>query len=189
MKIVVKPLGRMINNYFMMMALPLALWFIVEYLVRNASAHHLLLNLLNLPMAVVTPVFVWWVIRRLRRELLGDMLLGLQAWSFGVQLTFYASLIEALFIYVYNQFIFPGELASVQEAMVAQYDEVLQALTEIGAYASMLPKFQETLDSLRSAPIPTPIEAAITQLSNEIFYAMIYMIPLAFILRKKPQAE
>lgn len=187
MKIVINPLGQMVNNYLMKMALPLAGWFIVEYFVRNASATHVLLSLLTIPMMIFTPIIIWRIMRKLRREILFDTIHGIQAWSFGVQLTFFAGLIEALFIYVYNQFLFPGNLAAVMQASIAQYEEVYNTLKELNAYPTMLPKFQETLDALKEAPIPSPIEAAIEQLSNEIFLALLYMIPLAVILRKKPQ--
>lgn len=185
----VNPLGRMVNNYLMKWALPLAGWFIVEYLVRNASSTNMMLGLLSFPMMMVTVWALWWIIRKLRREILADCIHGIQAWSFGVQLMFFAGLIEALFIYIYNEYLFPGNLVAVQQAAIAQYESVLGQLTEMGAYQSWIPKFQETLDAMKEMPLQSAIDTAIGSLSNDIFAGMFIMIPLALILRKRPKAD
>ncbi len=180
-------LASLVNNYLMKMAVPLAVWFIVEYLIRNAMYSNVLLSILIFPMMLVTPFALWWLIRKLRREILFDAIRGIQAWSFGVQLMFYASLIEALFIYVYNQYIKPGNLHVIQQAAIEQYENVRQTLAATGSFERYMPKLDEAIEALKEAPVLTPIETAMTTLSNNLFISIVLMIPIALIVRRRPQ--
>lgn len=183
------PLGVMVNNYLMKMALPLSVWFIAEYLLRNAATAHVGLSMVMVPMMLVTPYIIFRILRRLRQTMLSDMMLGLQAWTFGVQLAFFAGLIEALFIYVYNQFLFPDAIAQNLQQTLSMYDQMMVQLKDSGVDTTFWSQFEETLDQLREAPIPSAIETAISTLSNEIMLAMLYMIPVALCVRKKPRMD
>jgi len=180
------PLAKMVNNYLMKMAIPLAAWFIVEYLIKNAMTSNVLLSFLVIPMMVVTPIAIWWILRKMRREYLNDGIHGLQAWTFGVQLIIYAGILEAFFIYIYNEFIKPGNLQAVQKAIIEQYEDVQKSLlssSAFGQYSSML---QEMIDTLKETPVLSPIQTALSTLSNDILIGTILMIPIALIVRKKP---
>lgn len=181
------PLGVMVNNYLMRAALPLALWFIAEYMLRNASASSMALNVVIVPLMLVTPFIIYRLIKRLRDELLGGYMLGIQAWMFGVQMAFFAGLIEALYIYIYNEWINPGNLLAVQQATAQLYGTMLEQLKQTGAYSTRWSDFEETFTQLNEMPVPSAIEAAISNLSNEIMLAMFYMIPLSFMLRRRPK--
>lgn len=182
----VNPLGKLVNEYLMKWALPLGLFFIVEYWLRNASSTNVMLSFLTFPLMLVTPVALWWILRNLRQKVLSNMMLGIQAWSFGVQLMFFAGLLEALFIYVYNQFIHPTNLLEVQQAALAQYNEAYHLVKGMGTMRQLEPILLDTYNQLKEAPVPSAIETAINALSNDIFIGMILMIPIAFIVRKKP---
>lgn len=182
-------LGRMINNYLMKMALPMGVWFIIEYMLRNAAAHNVMLGLISTPMMIVTPIALWYIIRNLRRQFLDDRIAGFQAWTFGTQLMFFAGLIEALFIYIYNEFLFPGNLAEIQQALIAQYEDAAASIRSLGVMTSMLGTLEETIEAMKQMPVSSPIETAISQLSTDIFYGMILMIPIALIVRKKANPE
>lgn len=180
------PLGRMVNNYLMKAALPLAGWFIAEYLLRNAALTNLALNMVTVVLMLVTPYIIWRMLRRLRIEVLSNMMLGIQAWMFGVQLVFFAGLIEALFIYVFNEFISPNNLADTIHGTITTFQTMLDQLKAANAYSWAWPMLEDTLQQLQSTPVPTAIDTAISALSNEIMSAMLYMIPLSFGLRRKP---
>lgn len=172
----------------MKLALPLAVWFIVEYVERIAATHNLMLQLLTLPMMCATPFLAWYIIKQLRDRVMGGMITGLEAWVFGTQLFFFAGLIEAMFLYIYNEFISPNNLYEMQEALIAQYEEVSKLLSETqsggiaGQYGQMM---SETVQALKEAPIPSAIEAAVNQLSSTLFQGLFLMVPLSFILRQK----
>lgn len=182
-------LGRMINNYLMKMALPMGVWFIIEYMLRNAAAHNVMLGFISTPMMIVTPIALWYIIRTLRRQFLDDRIAGFQAWTFGTQLMFFSGLIEALFIYIYNEFIFPGNLAEIQQALIAQYEDAAASIRSLGVMTNMLGTLEETIEAMKQMPVSSPIETAISQLSTDIFYGMILMIPIALIVRKKANPE
>lgn len=190
MKIQVNLQGVKINQYLMKAALPLGLYFIIEYLVRNFAASNIMLNLLNLPMMFVTPIIMYIIVRKLRDQYLNGAIAGFYAWTFGVQLMFFAGLIEAAFVYVYNGFINPTNLMTVHDQLIAQYDGVLAELKAMPNAASWITSVTDTLstsiDQLKEAPVMSAIETAMTMLSNDIFYGMLIMIILAPIIKKRP---
>lgn len=179
----------MVNNYMMKMALPLAVWFIAEYLLRNAAVSHIGLGFLLMPMMLITPYAMYRIMRRLRQTVLSDMMLGIQAWTFGIQMAFFAGLVEALFIYVYHQFLFPTSIADNVQATIAMYEQMTQQLKEAGTSSSLWDSFAQAIEQIKEAPLPTAIETAISTLSNEILLAMFYMIPVALSVRKKPRMD
>lgn len=183
------PLGVLVNNYIMKMALPLAVWFIAEYLLRYASTGNMMLSMVIVPMMLITPFAIFRILRNLRRNVLSDMMLGIQAWTFGVQMAFFAGLLEAMFIYVYNQFLYPNAIAENIQQTITMYEQLTAQLKEAGAYSSFWGQFDEIIEQLKKAPLPSAIETAISALSNEITMAMLYMIPVALFLRKKPKTE
>lgn len=176
-----------INDYLMRMALPLAGWFIVEQLLRYATAQNAMFSLLLPPMMLATPIALYFIVRHLRRTVMGNAISGLQAWSFGTQLMFLAGLIEGLFIYVYNEFIFPGNLIEVQQGVLQQTEEALQAIKSSGLLKGMEGQLTTTLEVMRKAAVPSAIEAAVDQISTDIFQGMLMMTPIALIVRRKPQ--
>ena len=101
----------------------------------------------------------------------------------------FAGLIEAGFIYVYNEFLVPTNLVNVHNQMIAQYEEVMTTIENMpnksGMISSMSTLMQESIDLLKQTPVPSAIETAMTMLSNDIFYGMIIMIFVAPIIKKK----
>ncbi len=181
------PIGQMVNNYLMKMALPMGAWFIVEYLLRNAASRNVMLSFITTPLMIVTPIALWYIVRQLRRTILDDQITGFQAWTFGTQLMFFSGLLEALFIYLYNEFIAPGNLMEVQQALIAQYEEAAASLRSMGI-TTMQQTLAETIQTLREMPVSSPIETAISQLSTDIFIGMLLMAPISLIVRKKKEA-
>ncbi len=181
--------GRMVNNFLMKMALPLGIWFIVEYVLRCMATRNVLLSFITTPMMLVTPIALYHVLRYLRRTILGNLMSWFQAWTFGTQLMFFAGLIEALFIYIYNEFLNPTNLMDMQAAVITQYEEALTTLRTSGAFSSLIGPLEESIDQLREMPVTTAIEAAISQLSTDIFYGMLMMAVIAFFVRKKEKFE
>lgn len=189
MKVTVNPKGAAINQYLMKSALPLGAYFIIEYLIRNYSASNIFLGLLNFPLMFVTIFFVYYIMKKLRDIYLDGHIAGFFAWTFGVQLMLFAGLIEAAFIYVYNEFLVPTNLVNVHDQMIAQYEEVMATIENMpnksGMISSMSSLMQESIDLLKQTPVSSAIETAMTMLSNDIFYGMIIMIFVAPIIKKK----
>ena len=189
MKITVNPAGAALNQYLMKMALPLGAYFIVEYLVRNYSASNIFLGFLNLPMMVITVVLVFIIMKGMRDKLLDGHIPGFMAWTFGVQLMLFAGLLEAAFIYVFNEFIVPTNLVTVHQQMLIQYQEVLDTVKALPNQGNMVASatklMQDTIDLLKETPVSSPIETAMSMLSNNVFYGMFIMLFVAPIIKKK----
>ncbi len=189
MNITVNPKGVTVNQFLMKTALPLGGYFIIEYLIRNYTASNIFLGLLNLPMMAVTAVLLFLSIRKLRDLLLDGQISGFMAWTFGVQLMFFAGLIEAAFIYLFNEFLVPTNLVTVHNQLVAQYESALTTIEGMASAsnmaASMIPMVKEMIELLKDTPVATAIETAISMLSNDIFYGMLIMAFVAPIVRKK----
>lgn len=183
------PIGKQINEYLMRMAPFVALWYLLEVVVKELGYAHLLFSALTLPMMCFTPFFIGKIIVKLRKDWFCNVMTGFQAWTFGVQCAFYAALIEAFVLYIYNAFLDPSHLATAQAALIAQYETAYRYIEQTHLYDSALPKFQETLDMLKDTPVPSAIDESITLLSNEIFLAMIFMVPTALVIRKKDTAN
>ena len=189
MEIKVNPVGAAINQYMMKMALPLGAYFIIEYLVRNYSASNIFLGVLSLPMMLLTVFFVYKIMKRMRDKLLEGRITGFMAWTFGTQLMLFAGLIEAAFIYIYNEFIVPTNLMNIHEQMIEQYESVMKTIEALpeksGLVTSASTMMQDTLNVLKETPVSTAIETAMSMLSNDIFFGMIIMAFIAPIIRKK----
>lgn len=189
MNITVNPNGVAINQYLMKTALPLGGYFIIEYLIRNYTASNIFLGFLNFPMMAFTAILLFLAIRKLRDMILDGQISGFMAWTFGVQLMFFAGLIEATFIYIYNEFIVPTNLVTVHNQLIEQYESALTTIEGLSSTntmaSSMIPMLQEMIDMLKQAPVASAIETAISMLTNDIFFGMLIMAFVAPIVRKK----
>ncbi|MBP5214401.1 MAG: DUF4199 domain-containing protein [Bacteroidales bacterium] len=168
----------------------LGLYFMLEYVVTVWSTQYILLSLVHVPMMLLTVVLLFLLLRPLRILFADEGLSTLRAWTYGVQLMFFAGLLEALFVYVYNDWLYPDNLSEMHRAMIEQYRQAVDMMQAAKADQSM-PSLMQTLHDSRKvieeAPVQKPIEAAMSALSNDITYAVFWMIPLGFILRTKPQ--
>lgn len=188
------PYGAAVNQYLMRWAMLLGAWFIIEYIVRNFAAYNMMLEMLSVPMMFVTAVMLFLLMKGLRNSVLEGYISGMQCWAFGVQMMFFAGLLEALFIWLFNDFMLPDNLVRVHQARVEQYEAMIrmaeatqgEAQNTLPLMTRMTNLLQASSDQFKDMPIYTAIEAAVVMLSNTIFYGMILMVPISLILRKKP---
>ena len=99
----------------------------------------------------------------------------------------FAALIEAAFIYIYNEFLVPDNLMQMQQAALAQYDAsraALEAMPAAGGTGGLLDTMNALADELRNAPVPTAIEAAVSQLSNDFMAGILLMFAVAPMVRR-----
>lgn len=179
--------SRQASQAVMKYALPLGLWFIVEYITLIASTHNLMFSMLRVPMMVITLLLVFYLVYRIRKKIYSDRFTARQSWLYSLQLMFYAGLIEAVFIFIINKWIMPGNLAEMQAALLAQYEELSNTLKESNSLPALSSIYAQAMETLRESPVETPINTAIGQLSNDVITGMIIGIPIGMILRTKPQ--
>ena len=183
--------NRAISQFMMYAALPLGLWFVVEYAVTVVGTRHLMLAALRTPMMLGTPIALCYLLIQIRKRFFpADEFSRFRCWYYGVQTMFFAGLIEAMAVICYNQWIAPDNLAEMRQAMIAQYGEVLQMYQQMSGGQQMLgglmDNFEQAIEVLKTAEVETPFTAAITLLSNDIFYGILWSIPFSFALHRNP---
>lgn len=166
-----------VSQYLMKASFLLSLFFMVEYCLSVHIASHLSLGVVAMILKIVTPIALYKILRRLRDALPNGRMPGLIAWSFGVRVMLFAALPEALFIYVYNQFLFPDTLREMMEQMVLMLEQV-QTMTGEEVMG-------QTLELYRSMPVPTAIQAAVNMLSQDVMVGIFLMLFIAPIVRSK----
>jgi hypothetical protein len=167
-----------VSQYLMKAAFALSLFFIVEYCLSIYMTSHLWMGGVVLLLKCVTPVALYYILRRLRQQLPGAPFPGLVAWSLGVRVMLFAALPEAAFIYVYHQFIDPSALCRIAQQTVQQLESLQQM---VGAdYLST-----ETIDLYRQMEVPTAIETAVNTLSQDVMIGIFLMLIIAPIVRRK----
>ena len=185
--------SRKISQYIMQTAVPMGLWFIVEYLLTALAMKNVALTFIRTPMMLLTPVLLFIALRRLRNIYFSDDEFGrFRCWYYGVQLMFFGSLIEAVGIAVFNQWIVPSNLAEMHSAMLSQYQQVIEMLQNSNSGAP-LGSLTDTLTQMKTQiedmPVETPVGAAVNMLSNDILYGILWALPFSFLLHRKPSAD
>ncbi len=174
-----------INNFLMRAALPIGLYFIFEYMLTVWSAGNIFMGMLRLPFLLGTPILLYISMRKLRDNVMGGTIGWFRAWLFGLQMMLFAALVEAAWIYLYNEFIAPENLYEMQSAAIAQYEESAAMLAQSSQMQSVLRPFNEAVETLKEAPVPTAIEAAVQMVSNDLFIGILLMIPISLLIQRK----
>lgn len=182
--------GIMALQFLMKAGMLLGLWFVVEYVLTVLATQYILLAVVHAAAMFATIAFLAVGVYKLRQTVFPNGFLYLQSWLYGTELMFFAGMIEAIFIYAYNQWLVPDNQLQMRGALVSQYENVMAQVEALGgANGAMMEKWQgvmnQSLELLKSAPIERPIDLAIAALSNDIFYGMVWMTVLSFFFRKK----
>ena len=150
----------------------MGIFWVIKYLFFifsvKLSSHGL--SLAYTALTVFVPVFAYYMTKRYREDL-GGQISFFHAWRFGMMLYFFAAVIVSLEHFVFFQFIAPADFV---------YDAV-------GQFANVLKEQQvdtQILDSLGSMNF-SPIHMAIQGIFNNVFYGIIFSIPVAAIVCKK----
>lgn len=156
----------------------LGLFFIVEYWISIQVTAHLALALVALLLKCVTPVALYYILRRLRDTLLKGAISGFMAWIYGVRVMLFAALPEAAFIYVYHQFISPTALHRMMQAMVEQLEKLQAVLGDQYLDAT-------TIELYRNAEIPSAIQTAVNMITQDMTIGIFLMLVIALLVKRK----
>ena len=115
----------------------LSLYFMIEYVFTVWSTHHIFLSLVHVPMMFLTVVLLFLLMRPIRLFFADEGLSGLRAWTYGVQLMFFAGLLEALFVYIYNTWLYPDNLFEMHSAVISQYRQAIDMMQQANAEQTM----------------------------------------------------
>ena len=179
------------RQYMMKVALPLGVWFYIEYLLLIQSFYSPALTLLRVPLMLTLPLLLYWMVKTMRKRFFnGVRFHTFHGWFFCVNIMFFAGLIDAFGVLIYNKYVAPDNLFAIYDAAVAQFRDIQNFLgsspeMKQGFGPTLLNFFNDNAKLLDETPIPTAVEAALKQLSDDIFSGMFWGIPLGLLLRRK----
>ena len=183
------------RQYMMKVALPLGIWFYIEYLLMIQAVHSPIVGMIRMPLMALLPILLYWIVKTMRKRFFEGVRFHIfHGWFFCVNVMFFAGLIDAFGVLIYNKYISPDNLAALQEAALAQLQST-QALLEQnkeltqGFGAKIMSIFNESATTLKETPIPSAAEAALKQLSDDVFSGMFWGVPLGFLLRRKVEGD
>lgn len=142
-------------------------YWVFKYLFFMFSLQMPLLSSLYWGMTIMVPYIAYRFTKRYREQL-GGQIGFFHAWQFGILLYFFAALIVSLAHYVFYRYIAPDDFLtnSISEAVnLLQNSQIDTQLTQ----------------SLQEIRI-TPIQMAIQGIFNNLFYGIIFSIPVAALL-------
>ncbi len=179
------------RQYMMKVALPLGIWFYIEYMLLIQSFFSPAVTILRVPLMATLPLLLYWIVRTMRKRFFdGVRFHTFHGWFFCVNIMFFAGLIDAFGVLIYNKYVSPDNLITIHNAAVAQFRDIqsfLDSSPEMkqGFGPKLLSFFNENAKVLEETPIPTAVEAALKQLSDDIFSGMFWGVPLGLLLRRK----
>lgn len=179
------------RQYMMKVALPLGIWFYIEYMLLIQSFFSPAVTILRVPLMATLPLLLYWIVRTMRKRFFdGVRFHTFHGWFFCVNIMFFAGLIDAFGVLIYNKYVSPDNLITIHNAAVAQFHDIQSFLgsspeMKQGFGPKLLSFFNENAKVLEETPIPTAVEAALKQLSDDIFSGMFWGVPLGLLLRRK----
>lgn len=182
--------NHQVTHFIGRIALPLGIWFIVEYLITVYATRNLALAMIHTPLMMLTPIALFCILRKIRNTYYTkDGFPKRVCWYLTTLLMFLAGLFEAVFVIIYNKWISPNNLMEMRESMLAQAQQLTEAIHNTGQAstfsASLLQGMNLSIETIKNAPIDTPMGAAFNLLSNDIAYGMIISLIIGIILYKK----
>ena len=185
------------TQYIMTIAMTLGLWFIVEYLLVSLGRNSFMMSEGKILLGAVSAIVLFLMLKHVRNKFFADtdFTFG-QCWYYATQLMLFAGLIEALGILVFNNWIAPDNLAELQQAAIHEVElrlseakqttAVIDTTSQIGnLYHTMTDVMDASIETIKEAPVPTPMQAAFSNLFNDIVMGMLWGLPFAQILKKK----
>ena len=167
------------TQFDMKYGLVLGFYFIVQFFVNTQSLISPLMAFISILFIISLPIFVFFMAKRFKDSLEELPLSFSMGWMFIFLTFFYASLPEALFSYVYLQYINPGFIFEQVETASKIFSE-MPSLEGNGFV-------EKLMENMEAAPSPTPIQYSLQLIFNNMFYGSILAIIIAAILRvKKP---
>lgn len=154
----------------------MGIFWVIKYLffIFSVTLSSHALSLVYTALTVVVPVFAYYMTKKYKDDLGGEISF-FHAWRFGMMLYFFAAVIVSLEHFVFFQFIAPADFVA----------------DAVGQFTNVLKDQQvesQVIESLGNMNI-SPIHMAIQGIFNNVFYGILLSIPVAAIICKKSSAN
>lgn len=151
---------------------PLGMFWVFKYLFYMGSLKYPFLVTIYWGMSFVVPYLAYLLTKKYRNDLGGNISF-FRAWQFGIFIYFFAALIVAVMHYMFYRFVAPPDF--VKSAI----NQTLESLAQLQADSKVI-------QSVKSLDF-SPIHMALQGILNNVFYGIIFSIPVAALLCRNNQ--
>lgn len=151
----------------MFYGLPLGMYWIFKYFFFMYGISYQYLMPVYWGLSLLVPVFAYNLTKRYRSDL-GGTISFFMAWQFGVFIYFFAALLVSVVHYLFYRFVAPPDY--IQSSI----DQTVEMLKQVDVDPQII-------QTIMSADF-SPIQLALQGILNNVFYGMIFSIPVAALL-------
>lgn len=174
-------------EYCMKIGALLGVIYIVQYYFLIQTSHNVFFSVVHTLLSIFTPFMLALSSYRIRKNIFTEDFSWGRCWSCGVRICFYASLIEACFIVVYNQWINPYNLYEMQQGLIAQYESLNKMVQASGndSFTALNSQLEQVINTIKEQEVQTPIDAALGAVTTDLFSGVFWMTLLASTFYRK----
>lgn len=149
--------------------LVLGIFWAIKYVFLILGPSIPVLNVIYLILTIFVPFVAYYLTKKYRDEVLGGEISFFHAWRFGIMLYFFAALVVSLEHFVFYQYIAPSDFIS------STFTQLISVMKQSEIDTSVIESFSKM-------EVPKPIHMTVQGIFNNIFYGIIFSIPVAAIL-------
>ncbi len=165
-----------LNQFAMLLGTYMGVFWIAKFCLVPMGLTHTFLMLLFFGLTLCVPFMAYYYTKLYRDRVLGGGIGLGHAWLFTTSMFIYASLLTAVAHYVYLEYMDNGYILNTYNGMLNE----LKA-EQIPGTETYINQMREGLNQLASM---SSIELVVQQLSNNIFFGMVWAIITALMVRK-----
>ncbi|MDO5523462.1 MAG: DUF4199 domain-containing protein [Bacteroidia bacterium] len=163
-------------NYAMHAGIFLGLFWILKYLFVIGSTRILALNLIGSFLAIGTPLILYYFLIKYKTSITGNKMGYWHGVRFGITLFFFASILEAVMVFIHITWIDPAFVGKL-------YENMIETVKTFNLSETLLSSFE-------NQPLPTPVNYIFSNvILADVFVGLIlslFIVPI--VLRFNPQS-
>ena len=176
-------------NYAMHYGLYMGLFLVFIFLCFVVAFHLqiFIFQSISIILLIIIPVLAYFFVKKFRDNILNGEIRFSLAWNFGTLMFFFASLILAITVYIFLEYITPSLYTEIISNLSQSVDYMIKNAGENNIPSQQIKLMQEQLALLSALPARSAIEMAVDNLGNSVFWGIIISIPIAIIVKSKGQ--
>jgi len=182
---------RQATEYCMKAGGVLGILYIISYILKAKFLANPALAVPFLAIALSTPFALAIASRHLRSTVFAEEFSWFRCWTQGIKVIFYASLLEAAFVVIYNQWIDPLFLYEMKQNLLSQFDNYLATVNSgesTSTGGNTMAALQQMIVTEKSAietmEMQTPIQAGLSAITSNLLLGAFWMLLFATIYKK-----
>ena len=176
-------------NYAMHYGLYMGLFLVFIFLCFVVAFHLqvFIFQSISIILLIIIPVLAYFFVKKFRDNILNGEIRFSLAWNFGTLMFFFASLILAITVYIFLEYITPSLYTEIISNLSQSVDYMIKNAGGNSILSQQIKLMQEQLALLSALPARSAIEMAVDNLGNSVFWGIIISIPIAIIVKSKGQ--